>query len=414
MRVLVGNKFYFELGGTERYVFQLEQMLRERGHEVIPFATRDPRNRDTAFERYFVEPVDYDALLGRARPVAAVLAAFRAIHSQEAKAKVQKLARETRPQIAHLHNVYHQISPSVLPALRELGVPIVLTLHDLKVLCPGYRMYSNGKICERCASGAFYHAARHRCLKNSLAASLVATIEAYVHAGRKTYEHNVTIFIAPSRFLMSKLARSRFGTARVEYLPHPIDLETFRPDHGSRGYFVYYGRLAREKGVLTLLAAAARLRASRFVIAGDGPYRGEIERCADRLGLRNVEFVGFRRGEELRAIVRGSAATVVPSEWYENAPFSLYESFALGKTVVASRIGGIPELVDHGEDGLLFTPGNDEALAEQLSFLWNHPSLAVEMGRRARSKAESNWGFEQHYGRLMQVYESAMNSSASG
>lgn len=408
MKVLIGNKFLFELGGTERYVFHLEQMLRERGHQVILFGMRHPSNKPTAFERYLVNEIDYDVVRRSRNPLYLLQAALRTIYSSEAKKKILALVNETRPDVAHLHNIYHQITPSILPVLNRSGVPVIITLHDFKLVCPNYRMYSSGVLCERCTRGAFYNALTRRCLKDSFAASAIAMVEAYLHAVLRTYERNVSALIAPSRFMQTVITRSALNKIETFHLPHPINISEYQPEYKPGSYFVYFGRLTKEKGVSTLLRALSQIRSGRLIVAGDGPERRNLEELAHRLGLHNVAFVGFRQGEALQRIVRNSLATVVPSEWYENSPFTIYESFALGKPVIASDIGGIPELVDHGQNGLLFPRGDVDALAERLSYLTDHPARASEMGRLARCKAESKWGYEQHYQALQQVYRKVL------
>lgn len=407
MRVLAANKFYYLRGGAERYFFDLCHILEERGHQIIPFSMLDGRNRPSPYSEFFVSPIEFfepKTLLQK------LAVAQRVLYSSEAKRQIEALLTKTKPRIAHLHNIAHQISPSILRSLKEYGIPVVQTLHDYKLICPVYTMVSAGEICERCRKYRYYNAVLHRCNRDSLAASLVNCIEMYLHKLWRTYEKNVDLFISPSQFLRRKLVEYGFDEHKVVHLPNFIDADDYPFRYAADSdYFVFVGRLVPVKGVLTLLKAMEEVKHFRLLVMGEGYLRSELERYAEEEKLA-VEFLGYKSGHELKEIIKSSLFTVVPSEWYENLPYAILESFAMGKPVVGSDIGGIPELVDHGANGLLFKVGNAQDLASKIHYLLDHQQMIPEMGRRAREKVEKAYNPESHYQQIISIYGSLIQS----
>ncbi len=403
MRVLQANKYHYVKGGAERYYLDVSHELADRGHTVIPFAMHHARNEPTSHDRYFVSEIDYHSHLN---VVQKLHAAGRSIYSLETVRRVTDLVRNERPEVAHLHNIYHQISPSLLTALSRLGVPMVHTLHDYKVVCPGYLFLAEGKICEVCDGGHYYHAVGRRCLLESRTASFVGFLEATLHQWLRTYQ-KVDFFLCPSRFMLEKVAEHGLPREKLIHFPYFLSLESYEPSYERSDYFIFLGRLSREKGVATLLNALRRRgsRKLRCRILGEGPLEASLKAKAAQWNLRNVEFAGYLQGEDLHEAIRSAAFTVVPSEWYENLPFSVLESFALGTPVVGARIGGIPEMVLHERTGLTFTSGDSLELADALDWMESRPAAAVEMGRAARKLVEERYAPQPHLERLEQLYK---------
>jgi glycosyltransferase involved in cell wall biosynthesis len=406
MKILSVNKFHRRSGGAETYMFNLTELLGRRGHEVVPFSMMDERNEPSCYWKYFVPNVDYHRKRGLVRKVSE---AGRIFYSLESKRRIGALIRDAKPSLAHCHNIYHQISPSILHALKEHGVPIVLTAHDYKLLCGNYKMLSHGRICERCCHGIHYHATLERCVKNSLTASIVTTIEMYLHKFLEIYSL-IDVIITPSLFLKSKLVQYNVQPGKIVHLPNFVDPAKYQPCYEHQGYFLYLGRLVEEKGLKTLLSAMKSLRTEKLWVLGDGPQRTELEDFASKHQLTNVSFRGFLTGRELVNAIRNASFIVLPSEWYENNPLSVLEAFAMGKPVVASRIGGISELIDDGEDGFLFTAGDSEDLAEKINSMLADQKRLVEMGKAGRSKILRRYTPEQHYDGIMQVYNRLVNT----
>jgi glycosyltransferase involved in cell wall biosynthesis len=401
MRILIVNKFYHLFGGTERYVRELTELLQHKGHEVVPFAVADSRNEPTPYADYFVSPVEFFDRQQRPAPWAL---AERVIYSREAREKITQLIETVRPDLAHVHNIYHHISPSVLDGLKSCGIPIVMTLHDYKLICPTYSLWTEGAVCERCCGGHYYHCVLHRCSHGSLAGSLLNTAEAYIHRKLRIYD-NVDLFVSPSAFLLEKHTIAGWDSTKMVHIPNFLVLENYVPHYGHRGYFAYAGRLASYKGVRTLLSAVARVKPSiPLVIAGDGPERSGLEREAAQLGLGGVRFLGHLGESQVRDLVAHAAFVVVPSEWHENSPYAVLEAMALGTPVLASSSGGIPELIEDGLNGVLVPSGDVDALAAGIETMLTYGPQLGDMGRAGRQRVEQFHNGERHYAALSDVY----------
>lgn len=404
MQVLLANKFLFEKGGAEKSLFETARLLEAHGHGIRFFAMQHPRNRACADARHFVSEVDYEnpALGMRLK------AAARMLYSTQAARKLAGLLDGARIDIAHLNNIYHQLSPSILRTLHRRGIPMVMSLRDYKVVCGSYQLLAQGRTCEACSGGRHLQATLKRCMKGSLAASVLTTLEMTLHHHVLDLYGLVDLFISPSAFLRDKVREMGFR-GEVVHLPNFVgSLDRVAPRYGSaRPRLVYSGRLGREKGLPTLMRAVKGLPV-RLEIIGEGPMREPLEALARQASIDNVDFAGYLSGGPLQDHVGAATAVVVPSEWYENNPRSVIEAFALGKPVIGARIGGIPELVRHGDTGLTFAPGDAQDLRGCIETLLAQPAQAVEMGRRGRHLVETELSPERHYAALMRVYERAI------
>lgn len=407
MKILMVNKFYFIKGGSERYYFELSKILKEYGHEIIPFAMKHPDNFKSDYNNCFVDNIEFnlDSNWQKMKNSAKIIT--RIIYSFHAQKQIKQLIEKTRPDIAHLHMIDHQISPSILNTLKKYNIPVIQTQHQYKLVCPNYRLYNMHKqeICEKCLDGNYYHPIFERCHKNSLSSEVLLSLEMYIHKALQIYEKNIDIFHVPSHFMGSKLKAIGIPNEKIQHLFYTIDLKNYLPQDDSDNYIVYYGRLAREKGILTLLKAMRHVKKTDLLIIGDGPQRKELESFASENQLQNVKFVGLKNGEALKRLVARSKFVLIPSEWYDNSPLVIYESFALGKPVIGSSIGGIPELIDHKSTGLLHEPGNCEELTENINFLLNQPKLIKEYGINAHRKAQEQFSPQNHYQKIIKIYQ---------
>ncbi len=411
MRILMVQKFYFYRGGDSTYMLNLSRLLEDKGQEVIPFSMQHPDNISTPYARYFISEIDFPDLLREKSASAACTVLRRSIHNREAAGKIASLADETRPDIAHFHNIHEHLTTSIVAPLRKRGIPIVWTMHDYRQLCPNSSFLTGGEICERCMGGHFCNVLLHRCKKGSIAASFIAMLSAY-YERMKGIRNMIERFIAPSEFLRNKLIEGGFSQEKIVTLPNFIDLDKYNPD-GESDYYLYFGRLLPEKGVDILIRAVAMVGEGKLKIAGSGPERPALEELAGSLEDGEVEFLGHLSGDKLRETVSRAQFTVLPSRWYENLPFSIMESFAAGVPVVAARTGGIPEMVDDGVNGYLFTMENVESCADSLKKMLKDGEERKKMGRRAREKAEKLYHREFHYRRIMNIYREAVNLNAS-
>ncbi|MBI2842860.1 MAG: glycosyltransferase family 4 protein [Armatimonadetes bacterium] len=405
MKILVCNKFYRPVGGPETIVLDTIRELGALGHTMIPFAMAHPDNVESEYSHYFVPNIDYNKKGGKGI-THLVKEAIDIVYSKEARQRIEKLIADTKPDVAHAHNIYHQLSPSILIALKKAGIPVALTLHDGKPLCANMLFLVHGKVCERCGGRRFYNAVIHKCVKDSLPSSLVCCLEEYIHKWTGVYERDVDLFITPSQFLKDKIVEhGRLREDQIEVLYNYADTKSIAPDYTPGDYGLFLGKLEPHKGVRTLLQACKEIPDFEVRLAGRGPLYEEGQRAANEYGLGKVKFVGFQSGPDLANLIRGSRFVVLPAEWYENCPMVILEALSAGKPVIASRIGGIPELVDDQVDGLLFEPGDAAALAESMRKLITNPSLATDMGRNGRAKMEKRFSIELYMDSLVRVYE---------
>lgn len=405
MKILMVHKFYYIEGGAERYFFNLTELLQRQGHEVIPFAMHHPRNLPSPWSGYFVDYFEPDKELAHLGPVNGLKAAARVIYNRQAQARLETLIDAVQPDIAHVHGVYHHLSPSVLFSLKKKKLPVVFTLHEYKILCPDYLFLDRqGRVCERCAGKHFWHATAGRCFRDSLAASALVTAESYVHRLLRTYHRQVDLYLSPSRFLQGKMIQYGYPEAQVEWLPYTIPMDDYDPCYEHDGYFVYVGRLSHEKGVAELVRAMRRVPEAHLKVIGTGRLGEPLQDYVRQEGLGNVEFLGYRSGAELREIVRRAMFVAVPSVVYDNSPLSIYEALAHGKPVVGAAIGGIPELIEEGRDGFLFKAGDEASLVTALHRMLDRAPQWPEMGRAGRRKAEALFGPEAHVQKIENIY----------
>ena len=401
MRILSVNKFYYLHGGSERYMFDLNRLLENGGNEIVHFAMQHEKNFPSPFSDYFVDQLDFfetSSILQK------VQSAGRVIYSFEAQKKLSRLLVDTKPALAHLHNIAHQLSPSIIHALKSQSIPIVQTLHDYKLVCPTYTLYTNEHVCEKCLLGNYYHVVTNRCNRGSLLASLTNMLEMYIHSFLKSYEH-IDTFISPSKFLLNKIVEGGVDATKIHHVPLFLDTTQFPPKYEHNGYLLFFGQLIAVKGLGTVLDALKRMKGVRLIVAGRGQQESQFRQIAEKLNL-NVDFVGFQSGDALRELVSGAMAIVVPSLWYENQPFAILESFAYGKPVIGSNIGGIPELIDDYRNGLLFEPGNADALADKLQWVVDNENRLADMGHSGRQKIEEQFSPSVHYQRIHEIYQS--------
>jgi glycosyltransferase involved in cell wall biosynthesis len=318
-----------------------------------------------------------------------------------------------RPDITHLHNVYHQLSPSVLAPLRRRRVPAVMTLHDYKLACTTYRFLDHGEICEACLPRRLWQPVIRRCNRGSLAASALSAIELTAHTVGRAYDP-VSLFLCPSRFLLGKMREARVFPERLRHVPNFTDVRSIEAKREPGGDVVYAGRLSGEKGVDVLIEAIAAQQGLSLHVAGDGPARGSLEELAARLGVSGrVRFHGRLEMHLLQELLRTSAVAAVPSRYHENMPLAVLEAFAAGVPVIVSALGGLPELIDPAVDGFVVPPNDPAPLGSNLSHLVGEPELAFAMGRNGRAKVERWFTADEHMARLMDLYAEAIQRAAA-
>jgi glycosyltransferase involved in cell wall biosynthesis len=401
MRILYCNKYNYPFSGTEVYLFELMELMRTQGYEVALFSMADPRGEPTPYDQHFVPHIDFKAKSGwwqKARR------AGHAIYSAEARRRIRAMIADFRPDVAHVRNIYHHLSPSILWELKAQKVPVLYHLNDFKLLCPSYNLVARGEACEACKGGEFWHAMKVQCYPGR-GAQMTLAAEAYVHRWLGTYHKCVDLFLAPSRFVRDKFVEHGWDGGKFEVLPHFQEIHSVRDSKSLDRPLLYFGRLSAEKGVDDLLRSMQQVPQMRLIVAGDGPQRGELQELAVSLGLSNVEFVGHVGSAERDSLIAGSQFTVLPSHAYETLGKTILESYAEGRAVVASDMGSRRELVHQGETGLLFRTGDVSQLAQTIQSLGSRPDLAEKMGRAGWEKVRDGHTPGAHYRKLLGIYE---------
>lgn len=400
MKILMVNKFFYIKGGCETYYFALKKLLEDNGHTVIDFSMRDEKNFDSDYSEYFVKNVDY---LGKNSAFEKLRIAKNIVYSGEAKKKFEKLVLDTKPDIVHLQNFQHQISPSILDIVKKYDIPTVYTAHDLKMVCLNYQMLNNGKICEDCKDGKLRHCFKNKCVKGSSAKSLINVAEGVLHRKRKSYDA-INIVISPSEFHRKKFIEFGVSPDRLVHIANFFEGVPYsiNPRDDREKYYLYFGRLSHEKGVMTLVKAAGK--DIPLYIAGTGPVEDEIKTYVTENRLDNVKMLGFKSGQDLYDLVGNAKAVVIPSVVYENSPYSGIEALSLSRPIIGANIGGIPELIDG--NGYLYESGNADDLRAKIDSLEKLDlSLYDSMKKASLDIYTKEHTPKVYYKKLMEVYE---------
>lgn len=395
MRILLVNKFHYFRGGSEKYYFELAKLLKEHGHTVGYFSMKNENNITTGDKEYFVEEIDMNT--------GSKLKAFDVIYSPANKKLMTKALEEFKPDIVHINNFQRQLSASIIDAIKEKNIPIVMTAHDLNPICPASVMLYDGQICEDCMKNGYMSCIKKSCIKDSRAKSLIGVLEYEFYKLKKVWSKIDTI-ITPSEFLKTKLKENGINNQNIVAI-HNFVNETNTNDCTIGDYALYVGRLSAEKGILNLLEAINKVDNAKLVIAGDGPERESIETYIKENHLENrISLVGYQNQEGVKQFIKNSKFVIVPSIWYENCPYSILETMEIGKPVIASKIGGIPELIKNDINGFLYPYDNIDALADCISKLFGDEQLIANMSSNAKNLFKTNYTAEVYYNKIISVY----------
>ena len=401
-KLLSLNTYHYRRGGTDSVYFDHDTLFNSLGWETGSFAMRHPDNEPSEWDEFFVDELEFGVDYPWWKQL---IMAGKVIYSFEARKKLERLLDTWRPDVAHVHNIYHHISPSVLGVLKQQGVPTVLTAHDLKLACPAYKMLNSGGVCEKCKNGNLIHVALNRCIHESLSLSSLIMLESTVHRMLRLYRRNLDRIVVPSGFYKKKLVEWGWPADKIVHIANFVHIENYSANYEPGDYFLYFGRLDRSKGVDTLIKAVCRSNV-KLRIAGTGPFEAELK-CLGEKCNGSVEFLGYCSGDTLWRLVRGARAVVLPSEWYENAPISVLEAYATGKIVIGANIGGIPELLLEGQTGCLFESGNVQCLADMLGEVIGWPDSKIEvMGKQAREFVSKTFVSQIYLSKMLRLYES--------
>ncbi len=397
--VNIGNSYFVE-GGDTRYMFFLEELLRSKNITVIPFAPQSKNNLDTPYSSYFPESINIKT---------ATYGDFiKYLYNKNARTSIEKLLKKEKDvQLAHLHIYYGRLTTSILKPLVNAGIPIIQTLHEYKLSCPVYSMISNEKICNKCQGSKFWNCTINKCNRGSISRSVSSTIEAYFSKSMGNSDH-ISHFVPSSNFLRDKMLEIGIDERKLTTVHNFVDTNNFNQDFSIGEHFIFIGRIEKLKGIFTLLRAFENLPEYKLLIVGVGEAEAEAKSYISSKNIKNIKMLGFKQNDELFKLVENSIASIIPSEWFENCPLSAFESFAIGKPIIGSNIGGIPELISHGKDGFLFEPGNAEELQHYVKLIANKKNIAPQMGISGHNKVKRIFNPENHFLKLNKIYQSVM------
>ncbi len=402
MRILMVNKFLYPKGGAETYFLKIGGYLEQVGHQLEYFGMYDEKNTVTNSVNAYTSNMDFHI-----SGIKKLLYPIHIIYSFEARRKIRKVLQKFKPDVVHLNNINFQLTPSIIEEIHKHNVKIIQTVHDYQMICPNHLMFDNTKSpCELCVNGSKWNCAKKNCIHGSKTKSIIGSLEAILYQHRKTYGM-VDLYICPSRFIEDKLNQTDRYHGKTLPIHNFIELKELDSNHEKGDYVLYFGRLSEEKGLEMFLNCCRKLPHIKFKIAGTGPLE---HMCKT---IPNVEFVGFKKGEELNALISRAMFTVYPSIWYENCPLSILESEALGTPVIASKMGGIPELIENNETGILIEDIREDKLANEINALYHDEEKRLRMSQNCIEKREKMISLEAYGNRLIDIYQDFLTKASS-
>ncbi len=396
MRILLVNKFHYLKGGSEKYYFELGELLKEKGHEVAFFSMEHEKNVETSCKEYFVKPIDLNT--------GSKLKAFDVIYSKANKKKMEEALDDFKPDIVHLNNFQRQLSSSIIKPIKERNIPIVFTAHDMQAICPASAMLYNGEICEECIKYGYKKCIEKSCIKDSKLKSILGVYENRYYKRHKIYQ-KIDCIITPSNFMQKQLDKGNLKYKAIETIPNFVITKEEINQVKDEGYAFFFGRLSIEKGIFNLIKSIKDIENGKLYIAGDGPEKENIIKYIEENKLSNkVKLVGYLKQDKIREYIKNAKFIVVPSIWYENCPYSILETMEIGKPIIGTRIGGIPELIKHNENGFLYDYTNVEELKKYMVKLFDNQDIVIKQSKKSRELFEQYYTDEVYYNKIINLY----------
>lgn len=408
MKILTINNLHKMVGGAERYYFDLNTLLQKKGHQVASFSMLDKDNVKSKWSKYFVSNVDHR----RGGFIEIFRKIPRIFYSVEAKLKIKKLLNDFKPDIVHLNNIYYCISPSILSEITKRNIPIVQTVHDFELISPNVILYHDGKVCEAFKGRNFWKVLKHRCVDNSYIGTFLMLVINFVQNFNDHYNKSIDAFISPSVFMKNKLVEYKFDKNKLFHINNFLLKNNYKKiNKKDEKYILYFGRLNEAKGIYKIVKLAKLLPQIKIKLAGKFDVKNvetDVLQKINDNNIQNIEFLGFKNQTELQKIIRNSRCVIAPSQWHENQSYSILEALSLGIPIVATKMGGNPEIVQDGVNGLLFDRNDINDFAKKVLLFWNNEKLANKMGESARKYIEQNHGPEDYYKKLILLYKSLL------
>lgn len=423
MKIILANYRYFISGGPERYYFNIKEILEKNGHEVIPFSVKSSRNLPNDYEKYFLDIVDDEVYFAQAKkktPRMIVKSFTRMFYSLEAKSKIKQLIRDTKPDLVYIMQMHNKISPSIVDAAREMHVPVVHRISDFQYMCPNALFYNDRiGVCEDCLKGKRLSCVKYRCVLNSPVYSSIKMMAKWLHDVMKVHKR-IDAFVVPSEFTLGKLNEYGIPKEKLNHIPTFFNLKERDPEVEYRPYVLFVGRIEKQKGLMTLVKAFETLPYELKIIgfSNDGyedelkaylgkPADAESQESADEVYGKNgnIRFLGRKSFEEIVPYLKTCLCTTVPSEWYDNFPNVVLESYAYKKAVIATDFGSLQYMVEEGKTGLKFKYADLENFRAKITYMFEHPDEAKQMGENGYKLVETKYSPETHYKTLIDLFK---------
>lgn len=413
MKIALVNYRYFISGGPERYYFNIKEILEQNGHEVIPFSIKSSRNIKNDYEKYFLDIVDDEVYFAQAKKKTPrmILKSFtRMFYSFEAKRKMRQLIRDTRPDIVYIMQMHNKISPSIVDAARAEGVPVIHRISDFQYMCPNALFYNDRcGVCEDCLKGKRISCVKYRCVLNSPVYSAIKMAAKWLHDAMHVTK-KIDAFVVPSSFTLERLKEYGIPQNKLYHIPTFFNLKEIDPEVEYKPFVLFVGRIEKQKGLMTLIKAFENTEYNLKIIgfSNDG-YEDELKNYL-KGKKHNIEFLGRKKFEEIVPYLKSCLCTTVPSEWYDNFPNVILESFAYKKAVIATDFGSLPELVYENQTGLTFKYADINDFRDKIKFMFENVDNAKFMGENGYQHVITSYSPQQHYKQLMGLFKAVMDN----
>ena len=414
MKIILVNYRYFISGGPERYYFNIKEILERNGHEIIPFSIKSSRNFDAGeYEKYFLDIVDDEVYFAQAKkktPMMILKSFTRMFYSFEAKQKMKKLLMDTKPDLVYIMQYHNKISPSIIDAARSLNVPVVHRISDFQYMCPNALFY-NDKIgvCEDCLKGKRWNCVKYKCVLSSPVYSGIKMLAKWLHDMVKITQR-IDAFVVPSEFTLKKLNEYGISQEKLNHIPTFFNLKEVNPLVEYKPFVLFVGRIEKQKGLMTLVKAFENLPYNLKIIgfSNDG-YEDELKKELEGK-KHNIEFLGRKSFEEIVPYLKSCLCTVTPSEWYDNFPNVVLESYAFKKAVIATDFGSLQYMIEDGKTGLKFKYANVGDFREKIQWMFEHVEEAQKIGEAGYRLIETKYSPQTHYETLITLFNKVLKN----
>lgn len=412
MKIILVNYRYFISGGPERYYFNIKEVLERNGHEVIPFSIKSSRNFPNDYEKYFLDIVDDEVYFAQAKKsLRVVLKSFaRMFYSFEAKRKFKRLLQDTRPDLVYVMQFHNKISPSIIDAAQSLRIPVVHRISDFQYMCPNALFYNDVKgVCEDCLKGKRLSCVKYKCVLNSTVYSGIKMAAKWLHDCMKI-TRKINAFVVPSSFTLKKLNEYGIPMDKLHHIPTFFNLKEENPKVEYNPFILFVGRIEKQKGLMTLIKTFEGTDYNLKIIGFSNDGYEDVLKDYLKGKQHHIEFLGRKSFEEIVPYLKSCLCTVVPSEWYDNFPNVILESFAYKKAVIATDFGSLPELVHDNQTGLTFKYANVEDFRVKVKYMFEHVDEARQMGEQAYQILLENYSSGVHYSLLLELFKKVLSN----